>query len=159
MNKAGTWYLAAVTQSGRVAVFRGGNITSVQILDEPASRPPGFDLPAFWAQWSQEFQASRPRLPVRIRASREALTVFPEVFGDAAGEAVNAALPPDEHGWRELNLSFEHEEAAAHRLAGFAGEVEVLDPPSVRDRLVATARQILTRYGESTEAEPQGLTP
>ena len=159
VNKAGTWYLAAMTQSGRVTVFRAGNVTSVQILDEPASRPPGFDLPAFWAQWSQEFQASRPRLPVRIRASGQVLTVFPEVFGDAVEEAVNAAGPPDEHGWRELTLSFEHEEAAAHRLAGFAGQVEVLDPPAVRDRLVATARQILSRYGASTDSAPQGLAP
>jgi predicted DNA-binding transcriptional regulator YafY len=148
-----------VTQSGRVAVFRAGNVTSVQVLDEPADRPPGFDLPAFWAQWSQEFQASRPRLPVRIRASGDALTVFPEVFGDAVGDAVNAALPSDERGWRELTLSFEHEEAAVHRLAGFAGQVEVLSPPSVRDRLIATARQILTRYGVSPDPEPQQLPP
>ncbi len=150
VNKAGTWYLAAVTRSGHVAVFRVGNVTSVRILDEPASRPAGFDLPAFWAQWSQEFMASRPRLPVRIRASGDALAVFPEVFGDAVAEALDAARPPDEHGWRELTLSFEHEEAAAHRLAGFAGQVEVLSPPAVRDRLVATARQILSRYGAST---------
>ncbi|MGH3285589.1 MAG: WYL domain-containing protein [Streptosporangiaceae bacterium] len=39
MNKAGTWYLVAVTQSDHIAVFRAGNVTSVQILDEPA-RPP-----------------------------------------------------------------------------------------------------------------------
>lgn len=147
VNKAGTWYLAAVTRSGHVAVFLVRHVTSVRILDEQASRPPGFDLPAFWARWSQEFMASRPRLPVRIRASATALAAFPEVFGDAVTEAMDAARPPDSRGWRELTLSFEHEQAAAHRLAGFAGEVEVLAPPAVRDRLVATAREILRRYG------------
>ena len=148
VNKAGTWYLAAVTGNGHVTVFRAGNITSLKILNEPARRPPDFDLPAFWEQWSRDFQASRPRLPVRIRASAQALAVFPEVFGDAARDAVNAALSPDGKGWLEVILSFEHEKAAAHRLAGFGGQVEVLSPPAVREHLLATAQAILSRYGQ-----------
>jgi predicted DNA-binding transcriptional regulator YafY len=154
VNKAGTWYLAAVTRGDHVTVFRAGKVTSVQILDEPASRPPGFDLPAFWEQWSQEFQASRPRLPVRIRASAQALAAFPEIFGDTAREAMSAALPPDEHGWQEVTLTFEHKKAAAHRLAGFGAQVEVLSPPAVREHLLATAQGILSRYGMSTVTEP-----
>ena len=59
---------------------------------------------------------------------------------------MEAALPADEHGWRVVTLSFEHEVAAAHRLAGFGDQVEVLTPPAVRTRLVDTARQILRRY-------------
>jgi predicted DNA-binding transcriptional regulator YafY len=45
-----------------------------------------------------------------------------------------------------VTLSFEHELAAAYRLAGFGGRVEVLSPSSVRERLLATAREILGRY-------------
>ena len=45
-----------------------------------------------------------------------------------------------------VTLSFEHEVAAAHRLAGVGDQVEVLAPPAVRTRLVAAARQILRRY-------------
>lgn len=154
VNKAGTWYLVAATRRDQIAVFRAGNVTSVQILDEPAERPPGFDLPAFWEQWSQEFQASRPRLQVTILASAQALAAFPEIFGDTVREALNAALPPDEHGWQEVTLSFEHVKAAAHRLAGFGAQVEVLSPPAVRQHLLATAQGILSRYGISTVAEP-----
>jgi len=40
----------------------------------------------------------------------------------------------------------ENERAAAHRLAGFGDQVEVLTPPSVRAALVTTAQQILRRY-------------
>jgi len=152
VNKAGTWYLVALAGGDRVTVFRAANITSVQIRNDPASRPPDFDLPAFWEQWSREFQASRPRLPVRIRASPAALAAFPEIFGDGATEAMNAALPPDGQGWREMILTFEHEKAAAYRLAGFGGQVEVLSPPSVRRHLLAVARGILGRY-EMTDAE------
>jgi predicted DNA-binding transcriptional regulator YafY len=45
-----------------------------------------------------------------------------------------------------VTLSFEHERAAVHRLAGFGDQVEVLDPPAVRAMLLATAHEILGRY-------------
>jgi len=149
VNKAGLWYLVAasgVQDRPGIRVFRVARIASARPLAEPFERPAGFELAAFWRQWSAEFEASRPRLPVTLRASPEALSILGEVFGQGAGPALAAARPPDEHGWRVLTLSFEHERAAVHRLAGFADQVEVLAPPSVRAGLVATARQILGRY-------------
>ena len=148
VNKAGTWYLVAASRSGRVAVFRAGRISSARVLlEKPFERPADFELPAFWERWSAEFTSTRPRLPVRLRASPEALAVFGEIFGNGARPALDAALPPDEQGWPVVTLSFEHELAAAQRLAGFGGRVEVLSPSSVRDLLLATARGILGRYG------------
>ncbi len=79
--------------------------------------------------------------------SPAALAAFGEVLGDGGADAAVAALAPDERGWRVVTLSFEHELAAAHRLAGFGGQVEVLSPSPVRERLVATAQGILERYG------------
>jgi len=146
VNKAGTWYLAAQPGPGGVRVFRAGRVSAARVLPEPFERPAGFELAGFWARWSAGFEASRPRLQVGLAASPRALAVFPEVFGPAAGPALAAAAPPGEDGWREVTLSFEHELAAVHRLAGFGGQVEVLGPPSVRARLLATAREILTRY-------------
>jgi predicted DNA-binding transcriptional regulator YafY len=134
VNKAGLWYLVAESAAASgIRVFRVARIVSARPLAEPAERPAGFE-------------ASRPRLPVTLRASPLALGLVGEVFGQAARPALAAALPPDERGWRVLTLSFEHERAAAHRLAGFGDQVEVLTPDSVRTGLVATARQILGRY-------------
>ena len=155
VNKAGLWYLVASVLDGvhgsvhyrpAARVFRVARMASARILAEPFERPAGFQLAAFWRQWSAEFEASRPRLPVTVRASPRALAAFVEVFGQAAGPALATAHPPDEEGWRVVMLSFEHERAAAGRLAGFGDQVEVLAPPSVRAGLVATARQILRRY-------------
>jgi predicted DNA-binding transcriptional regulator YafY len=72
--------------------------------------------------------------------------VFPEVFGDGAQTAISSASEPDRDGWRVLTLTFEHDRAAAHRLAGFGDIVEVLGPPEVRDRLIVTAHAIIDRY-------------
>jgi predicted DNA-binding transcriptional regulator YafY len=168
VNKAGIWYLvaaagertagdAAVTGAGNAAVsddaagtdsvvFRVGRVTSAQLLPEAFDRRPDFDLATFWTRWSAEFMTSRPKLDVRVRASADAIAVFPEVFGDAARPALDAASPADERGFREVALTFEHEAAAVTRLAGFGGEVEVLSPPGVRDRLIVTARALLGRY-------------
>lgn len=146
VNKAGTWYLVATSGPERIAVFRVGRIGSARELAGSVRRPADFDLADFWTRWSADFAASRPRLPVRLRASPLALAIMPETLGDEAQRALDAATAPDAAGWRELTLSFEHEHAAAHRLAGFGGEVEVIDPAAVRDLLRQTARGILDRY-------------
>jgi predicted DNA-binding transcriptional regulator YafY len=156
VNKAGIWYLVAAAGdrpgspgSGRSpdpAVFRVGRITSALALTDGFDRPPGFELAAFWSGWSASFVSSRPRLEVRVRVSADAFAVFPEVFGDAVRPALDAASPADGRGFRDVALTFEHEAAAVQRLAGFGGEVEVLSPPGVRARLIATARALLGRY-------------
>ncbi len=154
VDKAGTWYLVASTRNGEargggrgITVFRAGRITSARVLAEPFARPAEFGLAEFWERWSREFAATRPRLAVRLRASPGALAAFPEIFGEDVRPALDAAPPPDERGWRVVTLSFEHAAAAAHRLAGFGGRVEVLSPAPVRDQLLATAREILGYYG------------
>ncbi|MGD0247146.1 MAG: YafY family protein [Streptosporangiaceae bacterium] len=154
VNKAGSWYLVAQAGDGDPRVFRAGRIASAVVLAEPFARPPGFELAGFWARWSAEFEASRPRIQVTLRASPGALAAFPEVFGAAAGPALAAAPAPGADGWRVVTLSFEHEVAAAYRLAGFGDEVEVLSPPGVRDRLVRIAGQILSRYRTARHPDP-----
>ena len=148
VNKAGSWYLVAMDGNGRTMVYRAARISSARLLDSPAARPDGFELSAFWTAWSAEFAASLPRVPVTVRASPEALAIFPEVFGDGVlGDAGTAG--PD--GWRAVTLTFEHERAAAHRLAGFGAMVEVLAPAGVRERLLATAYEIISHYGSLTQ--------
>jgi predicted DNA-binding transcriptional regulator YafY len=143
VNKAGAWYLVAVTAAGGVVAYRAARIVAARQLARAVQRPDGFDLAAFWSDWSAEFAGSRPRIEVSVRASPAALAAFPEVFGDGWQDS---ASDPDEAGWRVVVLSFEHEIAAAYRLAGFGGLVEVLSPVEVRARVVATAHAIIDRY-------------
>ena len=155
VNKAGTWYLVALRpatgehqaqQDGDPVVFRVGRVTSARLLTAEAVRPDGFDLAAFWERWSAAFVTSRSRVEVRVRATAAALGIFPYVFGDAGSRAAEAAGPADAGGLREVVLTFEEERVAAHRLAGFGGEVAVISPETVRTALIATARELLARY-------------
>jgi predicted DNA-binding transcriptional regulator YafY len=145
VNKAGVWYLVAEA-SGATRVFRVARIQSVRVHDEKFVRPAGFDLAAFWERWSADFEGTRPRVRVVVRASPAAVRIMPEVFGDEARAALAAGAGPDAEGWTEVTLTFEHEAAAAHRLAGFGGTVEVRTPRAVRARLVEIAASTLTRY-------------
>ncbi len=165
VNKAGTWYLVASAAGlpggragvhaggaagepgdGEPLVYRVGRISGVRVLAATFARPSGFDLAGFWDRWSASFQASRPRIEVSVRLSPAALAAFPVVFGDPGRQVTHMAGPPDYRGFREAVMSFEDERAAAQRLAGFGGAVEVLTPPGVRERLIATARDLLARY-------------
>jgi len=138
VNKAGVWYLVAhgAPRGGDPAVFRAGRVVSAHVLPDSVTRPPGFDLAAFWAR------------------SPAALAAFPEVFGDPVRRVLDAAAPPDAAGWRAVTLTFEHEAAAVWRLAGFGGGVEVESPATVRARLVTTAGDLLARYADDRIQPP-----
>jgi predicted DNA-binding transcriptional regulator YafY len=168
VNKAGTWYLAANGAERQVAdgemagsgapgdgtagrevaaVFRAGRVTSARMLPETFVRPTGFGLAAFRERWSASFVASLRCVEVRLRVSPTAVPMFPQVFSGVARLVLEEATP-DERGFREITLTFGHEAAAAQRLAGFGGQVEVLSPVAVRARLAATARELLGHYQE-----------
>jgi predicted DNA-binding transcriptional regulator YafY len=111
-------------------------------------RPTDFDLAEYWQTWSGAFEASRPRLAVVVHATPAALRAFPEVFGDAVRPALAAAKDTGD-GRRAVALTFEHERAAATRLAGFGADIEVVSPRAVRKRIVANARATLRRHAVS----------
>jgi len=159
VNKAGAWYLVAGRQAvaggvprerqhgGEPAVFRVGRVTGARLLPSVSvTRPDGFDLAVFWARWSAAFVTSKSRIQVRVRATPAALAIFPYVFGEPGRRAAAAAGSADGEGLREVTLSFEEEAVAVHRLAGFGGDVRVIEPETVRDGLIATARELLARY-------------
>jgi predicted DNA-binding transcriptional regulator YafY len=146
VNKAGVWYLVAATAPARTTVFRVARIRSARPLGERFDRAAEFDLVAFWDAWSAEFEGSRPRIQVTVRASPDAMRALPEIFGDAVRAAIDGAGPPDAAGWSSLTLTFEDERAAVYRLAGLGGVVEVVSPAAVRDGLVALAEATLRHH-------------
>ncbi len=146
VNKAGEWY-AVVVGSTSPFVLRVARIQAVAMLGEQFDRP-AFDLVDFWERWKTEFERSRSRVEVLTRASPDAVEAMPEVFGEHVVPLI-ADAAADDNGWRTIPLTFEHEAAAVARLAGFADQIEILAPDSVRERLVATARAIIAKYHDT----------
>jgi predicted DNA-binding transcriptional regulator YafY len=115
--KGGAWYLVARRSAG-MRVYRVSRIASARALEETFERPEGFELAAFWSEWSRAFEESLPRVEVKVRS------------GDG-----------------ERTLVFESL-VEAHRSMLRAGtRFEVLEPAELRARVADTARELAAMYG------------
>jgi predicted DNA-binding transcriptional regulator YafY len=147
--KAGVWYLVARAvdaAGGAVRTYRVSRISTAAARDERFARPEDFDLAAWWARASTEFDRSILRQRVRLRLGPLGLRLLPQLTTTvAATEAIADAGPPDEAGWRELELAVEGEEVALTQLTGLGAEVEVLAPASLRASLAAVGAAMVRR--------------
>lgn len=146
--KAGVWYLVAMSGRARsMRTFRVSRVQSVRQLDEPVARPDSFDLAAHWSAASSAFVETMPRLDVRARVRAEALGRLRHALDPTAAQAaIASAGEPDEDGFVEVIMGVERVEIAAHALLPLGADIEVLDPPELRERIAATAAAISARY-------------
>jgi predicted DNA-binding transcriptional regulator YafY len=114
--KAGAWYLVAHRVAG-MRVYRVSRVTSVRPLEELCERPDGFELSAYWAEWSRAFEESRPRVEVTARGPKG-----------------------------ERTLVFESLEEARREMLRYGPDLEVVAPVELRDRIAATARDVAALY-------------
>ena len=112
-------------------VYRVSRFVSVRIRDEGFERPEEFDLAAYWDEWSRSFEASRPRVEVKLRASELALRFLPRDLRSEDGVFV---------------VGFESLEEALRELLKFGPDAEVLEPLELRERLAATAAEVASLY-------------
>jgi predicted DNA-binding transcriptional regulator YafY len=145
--KASIWYMVAAS-AGEMRVYRVSRIQAVEMTEEGFGRPADFDLRAFWAQWSAEFEKSLWRYPVTLRVAPGAVLILTHVLGDWVQALVKQADPPDAEGWITLSLLFEGLPQARSRLLGLGTMVEVLEPQELRDSLAEFAARIAIFYGQ-----------
>jgi predicted DNA-binding transcriptional regulator YafY len=141
VSKGTTWYLVADTAAGR-RTFRVWRIQSVEPTGEPAVRPPDFDLRDAWAGIVATLDEGRGLRHVTAHADPEVVRWLRVQFGTrlTVGE-------PGEDGRVAVDIGFppSHDDPA-RELCGFAGAVEVVDPPDVRARLAAIGTALVTTY-------------
>lgn len=141
--KGRIWYLVAAVD-GEPRTYRVSRVRAATSLAEAAVRPADFDLAAYWAASSARFTATLPRYPVRLRVAPEMLSRLGSV---GAYMRVEAQGEPDSEGWCELALSFQFEDEACGYILSFGGLAEVIEPATLRERLLALARETIARYG------------
>jgi len=128
--KGGAWYLVARRSAG-MRVYRVSRFASVRVRDEGFQRPEDFELAPFWEEWSRTFEQSLPRVEVKVRAS----------------ELARRFLPADQQGDGGVYVvGFQSLEIAFRELLKFGPDAEVLEPPQLRRRLAATAREVAALY-------------
>jgi predicted DNA-binding transcriptional regulator YafY len=129
--KGGAWYLVAHRSAG-MRVYRVSRFASVRLRDDGFDRPEGFDLATYWDEWSRSFEASIPRVEVRLRAS----------------ELVRRFLPKDLRVEdAEYVVRFQSLEDAYRELLKFGADAEVLEPIELRERIGRAANDVAALYG------------
>jgi len=146
--KAGVWYLVALSgRSHEPRTFRVSRVQSVKEIDADVVRPDGFDLATHWAEAGEAFFETMPRVDVRIRVRAGRLWALRHVLDPPSAQAaIDGATEADPDGWVETTIGVQHLDMAAHELLPFGGDLEVLDPPELRDQMAATAAAIAARY-------------
>lgn len=142
--KAGVWYLVARVGDD-IRTYRVARIVSASVLDE-FTRPADFSLATWWAQSSARFERSLLRETVRLRLNRHGLRALRNATDeDAAAAAIASAGPPDEEGWREVELEVESLPVATTQLLSLGAGVEVVAPAVLRAALAELGVAIAAR--------------
>ncbi|MCL2533232.1 MAG: YafY family transcriptional regulator [Nocardiaceae bacterium] len=130
--KAGVWYLVA-RHRDRTLSYRVSRIDGAHILDEPARRPESFDLAAWWAASTAEFDRALLRFGCRVRLSPRAWRRLPSVVGEEAAKVTPTGT--DENCWVTVDLMLEAEDVAVEQFVALGPGVEILEPGSLRTAL------------------------
>ncbi len=138
--KGSVWYLVAGTERGE-RTFRVDRIRSVEITEEAAVRPAGFDLAGAWR--SIAAVVDELRTPARARAvvSPENLSLLRFVFARRV-----IIGPPRSDGMVEVELRGAGNRALAGEIAGFGSLVEVVEPLEIREILAGIGRELAALY-------------
>ena len=144
--KAGRWYLVAGRQD-KITAYRVVNILEAALLDEPAQRPPGFDLAKFWQEWTDRYERGVYTASATVRMTTEALNRMAYVFPPEMARVARASAgTPDEDGWLTTTVPIESIRHGHIELLKLGADAEVLAPPELRERFAATAHGLAETY-------------
>ena len=145
--KGATWYLLGGVRRGGDRLFRLSRVEAVELLDHRFERPADFDLEQAWTERREAFLDSMPEYPVTVRIAPAAEWMLPSMDEARVDVPLADDVERDEHGWARLRLMFETPQRATRHLLRLGTDVEVLDPPELRDRMADTALGLTALYG------------
>ena len=148
--KAGVWYAVALVDGHREPrSYRLANIQQAATTGQRFRPPKGFDLARHWQRSTARFEAGLYTDQATLRLSAEGLRRLREFSAVVAEAALRSATVDGEPpGWQRVTIPIESIHHAADLLLGLAAEVEVLQPPALRQRVRQQLRATAARYGD-----------
>ena len=150
--KGSVWYLVA-DAGQEIRSYRVSRIQSATILDERFARPTDFDLAAYWEQSARKFKAALPRYQARVRVHP---SIFPRLRYGGRFAHVEHVGEADEKGWIPVTLRFDIEEMACEYALSFGAQLEVLEPPALRESVIRMAQSVVNFYANKTPVDKKG---
>jgi predicted DNA-binding transcriptional regulator YafY len=136
--RGSVWYLIA-SVNGEARTYRVSRIREAALLEQPSIRPVGFDLTAWWERSAAEFREKLPRYYAIFLASASVMRWVRYRGWRLEEEAAHG------DGFR-VRVRFDAEEEAVQFALSFGGDVEVIEPSELRNKVVAGAYAIVQRY-------------
>jgi predicted DNA-binding transcriptional regulator YafY len=144
--KGGIWYVVAATD-GQVRTYRLSGIQALIVLEETFSRPRDFDLPDYWAAAARQFEKDIYVSTARVRATERGVRRLKDISSTVKSALDAAAIIFDESGWTTITVPIEEIGWATREMTKIGAEVEVLEPPELREAVAAVARKTAALYG------------
>ena len=145
--KGNVWYFVAAVED-EVRTYRVSRVRAVKMTNQPGIRPQNFDLVAYWEQSSARFKATLPHYPVTVRVAPE---ILPRLQYAGRYARIEQVHPQDADGWTKVNIRFDVEQVACEYVLGFGQQIEVVDPPELRDRVIQLAQSVLAFYAQKND--------
>nr|WP_269327609.1 WYL domain-containing protein [Kineosporia mesophila] len=139
VHKAGVWHLVAEHRQ-ILKTFRADRIGAVTVLDTPAHRRAGFDLATAWDTLQRDFTGSLQTVPVRVRVRSRIIGRVLRMHGQ---EPMKDEVHDGE--WVETVVRFPAL-AAAQALLAHGDDLEILDPPQLREQFADLGRRVSELY-------------
>jgi predicted DNA-binding transcriptional regulator YafY len=144
--KGGIWYLVAHREAG-YRTYRMSQILALTPTGEPFERPADFDLPRHWQEATLSFEREIYVGVAKVRATRIGVSRLKDI-SQRCKDAIEAQLLDfDADGWVVIDVPIEEERWASREMTRAGAEIEVLEPESLRQRMVEIAAKMAKSYG------------
>lgn len=140
--KGSAWYLVAGVDE-YIRSYRIARISKAEVLETPSQTPSGFDLGDYWEKSAATFKSTLPSYVATFRVSP---SVFPRMQFAGRFARVGDVIETGSDGWHTLTVRFDVEEMACEYALGFGSNLEVLEPPTLREKVLGMAKEVVRCY-------------
>lgn len=143
--KGSVWYLVG-SVDGNVRTYRVSRISQAEVLEQQSPIPSDFNLAEYWENSSSTFKSSLPNYLATFWVAPE--TSLRLTFAGRFAR-VNETGETDSRGWKKFKVGFDIEEMACEYALSFGPSLEVIEPLTLREKVVAMAKATLDFYDQT----------
>jgi predicted DNA-binding transcriptional regulator YafY len=140
--KGSVWYLVG-SVDGSLRTYRVSRISRAEVLSEHAAVPDDFNLAGYWEQSASSFKANVPNYLATFWAEP---AIVPRLPFAGRFARVTETEEFDNRGWRKVSIGFDVEEMACEYAVSFGPSLEVIEPQTLREKVLAMIKATLVFY-------------
>jgi predicted DNA-binding transcriptional regulator YafY len=131
---------AAADDDG-LRTYRVSRLDGAEMLEDAFPRPQSFELATYWEQSLGAFKERLPKYAATVRLTETAAS---RLSRERYIKLLHTT--PEGSGWLTAALECQTLESAAEIIMGYGGEIYVLEPDQLRQRIIAGLRSGLKNY-------------